>query len=184
MKVFRSRGRLLALVLPACLFGLAGCADSGVQEVRQWMADTKKQTRVVVQPLSPPKKFIPFAYGGKEAVDPYNPAKLLVALAKVRADSASNIKAPDETRRREVLESFPLDVMKMVGTIQDARILYALVQVDKTVFKIKLGNYIGQNVGLVTKVSDTEIEIKETVQDATGDWIERKAKLELQEAKK
>jgi len=72
----------------------------------------------------------------------------------------------------------------MVGTLQKPGLSYALLQVDKAVYQIKVGNYVGQNFGKVTRVSETEVELKEIVQDASGEWTERQAKLELQESKK
>ena len=87
-------------------------------------------------------------------------------------------------RRREPLEAFPLDALKMVGTLRKTGLGYALIQVDKTVYQAKVGNYIGQNFGMITRVSDTAVELKEIVQDASGEWTERKAQLELQESKK
>jgi type IV pilus assembly protein PilP len=165
------------------LSGLVGCSDGGVHEVKQWMDDVKRETRVSIPKLSEPKKFIPFNYDSKTAVDPYNPSKLAVAFAKLQSNSTSGFK-PDLERRREALESYPLDSMTMVGTLQKTGLSYALLQADKTVYQVKVGNYIGQNFGMITKIGDTEVELKEIVQDAAGDWVERKAKLELQETKK
>jgi type IV pilus assembly protein PilP len=167
----------------ALLAVLAGCGDGGVQELKQWMDEVRRQTKVSIQPLSEPKRFTPFIYSAKGSVDPYNPIKLTVALAKQQANSGSGFK-PDLERRREPLESYPLDTLKMVGTLQKAGLSYALLQVDKTVYQVKLGNYIGQNFGMITKINDSGVELKEIVQDASGDWVERKAKLELQDAKK
>lgn len=177
---FRTSARLLVI------FGavaLSGCGDGGVQEVKQWMEDVQRQTPVRVQKLSEPKKFTPFTYGGKDEPDPYSPAKLSAALAKLQVNSNSAIK-PDLERRKEPLESYPLDALKMVGTLEKPGLSYALIQVDKSVFQVKVGNYIGQNFGMITKISDTEVELKEIVRDAAGEWTERKAKLELQENKK
>ena len=126
------------------------------------------------------------SYGGydsKASVDPYNPKKLMVAFARAQNNSSSMLK-PDMERRREPLESYPLDTLKMVGTLQKPGVTYALLLADKTVFQVKIGNYIGQNFGLITKVTESDVELKEIVQDASGDWIERPAKLELQESKK
>ena len=170
---------LAVLVLGA---GMAGCTENGV-ELQQWMQETKQSTKVSVPKLSEPKKFIPFLYDSKRSVDPYNPNKLLVALARAQGNSNSMLK-PDMERRREPLESYPLDTLKMVGTRAKPGTTYALLQADKTVFQAKVGNYVGQNFGLVTKISDTGVELKEIVQDASGDWVERQAKLELQESKK
>jgi type IV pilus assembly protein PilP len=164
-------------------FVLAGCGDGGVQEVKEWMDEVRRQTPVAVQRLSEPKKFVPYAYSGKDELDPYNPTKLSVALAKLQANSGSGIK-PDFDRRKEPLESYPLDSIKMVGTLEKPGLSYALLQVDKTVFQAKVGNYNGQKFGMITKISDTEVELKEIVRDPSGEWTERKAKLELQENKK
>ena len=161
---------------------LNACTDSGV-ELQQWMQETKQQTKVSIPKLSEPKKFIPFLYDAKRSVDPYSPNKLAVAMARVQSSSSSLLK-PDMDRRREPLESFPLDTLKMVGTLEKPGLVYALLQTDKTVFQAKVGNYVGQNFGMITKVTDTGVELKEIVQDASGDWVERQAKLELQESKK
>jgi type IV pilus assembly protein PilP len=163
--------------------GLAGCGDGGVEEVRLWMEEVKSQTKVEIPKVAEPKKFTPFIYSGKTSVDPYSASKLAVALAKLQAGSGTGFK-PDLERRREPLESYPLDALKMVGTLEKPGLTYVLLQVDKTVFQAKVGNYVGQNLGMITKIMDSEVELKEIVQDAAGDWVERKAKLELQETKK
>jgi type IV pilus assembly protein PilP len=147
------------------------------------MDEARRQTKVAVPKISEPKKFTPFVYDARNEVDPYNPAKLSAALAKLQAKSGSGFK-PDMERRREALEAYPLDALKMVGTLQKPGAGYALVQADKTVYQAKVGNYIGQNFGMITKVGETAVEIKEIVQDASGEWTERKAQLELQESKK
>jgi type IV pilus assembly protein PilP len=72
----------------------------------------------------------------------------------------------------------------MVGTLQKPGLNYALLQVDRSIFHVKVGNYIGQNFGMVTRITDTEVELREIVRDASGEWVERMAKLELQENKK
>ncbi len=169
-----------------CLFlalTLSACGNNEETELRSWMDAEKKQARAIVPKLSPPKVYVPFAYGGREDVEPFDPAKLLVVLARLKAESSSAFK-PDLTRPKEALESFPMDSLKMVGTIEKNKLVYALIQVDKTVYQAKLGSYLGQNFGMITKISENDIEIKETVQDAAGDWTERQSKLELQEAKK
>ncbi|MFZ6874816.1 pilus assembly protein PilP [Undibacterium sp. Di27W] len=163
---------------------LSACGDSEETELKAWMAAEQKQAKAVIPKLSPPKVYTPFSYGGKGDIEPFDPAKLLVVLARLRAQSGNGIKAPDLTRTREALESYPMDSLKMVGTIEKNKMVYGLVQVDKTVYQVKLGAYIGQNLGMIIKISENEIGIKETVQDAAGDWAEREAKLELQEAKK
>ena len=171
------------MLLAASAVSLFGCGDAGEQEVKQWMAETRGKARVVVPKLAEPKKFTPFVYAVKNELDPYNPQKLSAALAKLQTNSNSGIK-PDFDRRREALESFPLDTIVMVGTLQKPGLNYALLRADKTLFRAKAGNYVGQNFGMITKVTESEVELKEIVRDAAGEWVERKAKLELQESKK
>jgi type IV pilus assembly protein PilP len=158
---------------------LSACAESGTEEIRQWMKEVEKDTKVSVTPLSPPKKYIPFVYAARESVDPFSSNKLAIAFAKLQANSGPGLK-PDLDRRREPLEAYPLDALKMVGTIQKPGITYALVQADKGVFQVKIGNYMGQNLGMITNITEDGIDLKEVVQDAAGEWVERAAKLELQ----
>ncbi|GAB3412424.1 pilus assembly protein PilP [Massilia agilis] len=166
----------------ACALLLSGCGDSDVREVRDWMAQVQKDTKPSVKPLSPPKEFVPFAYNARDAVDPFSAQKLLVELAKA-AETSNNPNRPDMNRPKELLESYPLDTMKMVGSLQKSGIVYALLQIDKNVYQVKSGMRVGQNFGLVTRVTENAIDIREVVQDAGGDWVERMARLELQESK-
>jgi type IV pilus assembly protein PilP len=161
---------------------LAGCGDSDVKEVHDWMDQVKQETRPSIKPLTEPKDFIPYAYSAKEAVDPFSPDKLLSQLAKA-AETAVDPNKPDLQRPRELLESFPLDTMHMVGTMQKTGVNYALVQIDRGVYQVRAGQRIGQNFGIVTRVGDDAINIREVVQDAAGEWVERMAKLELQQSK-
>lgn len=158
---------------------LAGCGDSDVKEVHAWMDQVKRETRPAVKPLSEPKDFIPYAYGDREAMDPFTPNKLLNQLAQA-AETSPDPNKPDLQRPRELLESFPLDTMQMVGSMQKGGVNYALLQVDRALYRVRAGQHIGQNYGVVTRVGDDAIQIREVVQDAAGEWVERMAKLELQ----
>ena len=180
MRLARSLAPCGAVLL---VLSVSGCGDGGVQELRQWMDEVRRSTPVTVQKLAEPKKFAPFVYAVKDEVDPYNPAKLAVALAKLQAKSSNGIK-PDLDRRKEVLESYPLDTIKMVGTLEKPGVIYALLQVDKSIIQAKVGNHVGQNFGVITKITEEEVQVKEIVRDAAGEWTERPTKLELQENKK
>ena len=169
-----------ALSLLASALLLAACSDSDVREVRDWMAQVQRDTKPSVKKLAEPKDFIPYAYEQKDAVDPFNQNKLLGELAKA-AESSNNPNRPDMTRPKELLETFPLDTMKMVGVIQKGGVTYGLVQIDKNVYQVKSGMRVGQNYGLVTRVAENAIDIREVVQDAGGDWVDRMSRLELQE---
>ncbi|NGZ82948.1 pilus assembly protein PilP [Duganella aceris] len=162
---------------------LAGCGDSDVQEVRGWMKQVDARAKVAVTPLAEPKTFIPFAYQQKDELDPFNPNKLLAELAKQAASSGAGGIKPDMQRRKELLESYPLDTVKMVGTIERKGVIHAVLQIDRTVHQVVVGQHVGQNYGRITSIDEATVNLKEIVQDATGDWVERMSKLELQESK-
>jgi type IV pilus assembly protein PilP len=92
--------------------------------------------------------------------------------------------APELVRRKEALESFPLDAMAFVGSLVRTGQPVALVKVDTLLYQVRPGNYLGQNYGKVTKITETEVTMREIVQDAVGEWIERTATLQLQERSK
>lgn len=166
--------------LLCCL--LAGCGDSDVQEVRTWMKQVDAQTQVRVPPLAEPKVFIPFAYAHKDDIDPFSPGKLLAGLERQAGGAGGGLR-PDTSRRKELLESYPLDTIRMVGTIEKKGVIYAVLQVDRAVHQVVVGQHLGQNDGRVTSIDENSVNLREIVQDATGDWVERSARLELQESK-
>lgn len=173
------RSRLIIPVLTITL--LAGCS-SGSEEVKQWMNETRQQTKAFVPKLSEPKTHTPFTYKAGKDVDPFSQSKLDEAIARWKAQNSKGLK-PNLERRREPLEQYPLDTIKMVGLLQKPGVVYAILQVDKLIFQVKTGSYVGQNFGMITSVSEAGIDIKEVVLDASGEWVERMARLELQESK-
>jgi type IV pilus assembly protein PilP len=165
---------------------LAGCSASGQEELQQWMAEQRNQTKPQVQPIPAPKKFTPQAYTQEAATDPFSNQKLTEALKRDSSQASANaaLVAPELARRKEPLESFPLDAMSMVGSLLKQGQPVALVRVDNLLYQVRAGNYLGQNYGKITKVGETEVTLREIVQDASGEWIERTAKLQLQEGSK
>lgn len=165
---------------------LVGCTGSNEGEIRQWMADERNQTKPKVSSIPAPKQFKPEPYVSSSEMEPFSNLKLTQALKRDSAQAAANagLVAPELTRRKEPLESFPIDAMTLVGSIIKATQPVALVKVDNLLYQIKLGNYLGQNYGRVTKITETEIVLREIVQDAVGEWIERTTALQLQERTK
>jgi len=164
------------LVLP---LALAGCG-SDIDELRQWMDQQRKEARPTVTPLLPPKKFLPQPYEAATGVDPFSPQKLSVAI-KQEAAQPNSLLTAEINRRKEPLEAYPLDSMGMVGSLTRDQKRYALLKVDNLLYQVKVGDYLGQNFGRITKISETEITLREVVQDAAGEWIERTSTLQLQE---
>jgi len=173
--------RTVSMAVLAAL--LAGCGGGDEAELRAWMDETRKTMRPTTQPVPEPKQFSPYVYEGKALIDPFDPQKMILAVARqAQARASASALKPDLDRRREVLEGYPLDQLKMVGTLRQQRNNAALIDVAGQTHMIKVGNYMGQNFGLVMKITETEVELKEIVQDAAGEWVERPSKLELQEA--
>ena len=163
------------LLIPAALVLVAGCS-SEIDELKQFVRDSEKGIPRRVEPLPAVKPFEPFAFEGFDLPDPFKPRKL-----SAPKEGAGGGVAPDLNRRKEPLEAFPLEQLKMVGTLSQNKETYALVRADKTLYRVKKGNYMGQNFGLITDVTESEIKLKEIVQDSAGDWAERQSILPLLE---
>ena len=160
-------------------FVLVGCSGDQ-QELSQWMEQQRREVKPNVQPLSPPKKFNPQAYAALGSVEPFSNQKLTVAL-KQEARQPNSLLSAELNRRKEPLEAYPLDSMSMVGSVTKAGRPYALLRVDNLLYQVKQGDYLGQNYGKITKISETDVALREIVQDAAGEWIERTSALQLQE---
>jgi type IV pilus assembly protein PilP len=174
---------LLALSLIGILYGWGSSSED---EIRQWMVEERNQTRPKVAPIPAPKQFKPEAYTNATAMEPFSNQKLTQALKRDSAQVAANgaLVAPELARRKEPMESFPLDSMTLVGSIIKAGQPVALVKIDNLLYQVKLGSYLGHNFGRVMKIDETEVTLREIVQDAVGEWIERVATLQLQERSK
>jgi len=167
------------LMCIAMLSALSGCGGD-MDELRQWMEQQRKEAKPSVTPLLPPKKFLPQPYESSAAVDPFSTQKLTVAV-KQEAAQPNSLLTAEMNRRKEPLEAYPLDSMAMVGSLTRDNRRYALLRVDNLLYQVKAGEYLGQNFGRITKISETEITLREVVQDAAGEWIERTSTLQLQE---
>jgi type IV pilus assembly protein PilP len=164
------------LLLPAAIAVVLGGCSSELEELRTFVRDSEKGLPRRIDPLPAVKPFEPFAYEGFDLPDPFKPRKLTPPKEGVGGGLA-----PDLNRRKEPLEAFPLEQLKMVGTLSQGKDTYAIVRADKTLYRVKKGNYMGQNFGLITDVTESEIKLKEIVQDSAGDWAERQSVLPLLE---
>lgn len=164
----------------ACLTLTLSACSNEQDELRQWMEQQRREIKPSVTPLQAPKKFDPQPYNVAEAVDPFSSQKLTVAL-KQEARQPNSLLAAELNRRKEPLEAYPLDSMSMVGSVNKQGQPFALLRVDTLLYQVKVGDYLGQNYGRITRIGETEIALREIVQDAAGEWIERPATLQLQE---
>lgn len=164
------------LVSIASLVLLAGCGAQSHKDLQDWMKEQGKGARGRLDPLPQIKPYEPFAYNDFDLPDPFKPRK----IEPVKGGSKL---APDLNRRKEPLEAYPLESLQMVGTLQRGKSTFALVRTtDRDVYQVKVGNYMGQNFGVIVSIGDGDIQLKELVQDGAGDWTERTSKLQLADA--
>ncbi|MFZ5503796.1 MAG: pilus assembly protein PilP [Pseudomonadota bacterium] len=156
---------------------LAGCGQGNLQDLQDFVKTSGDNMRGQIPPPPEVKVYEPFAYvNDEELSNPFKPRK-----PDLRGGRAG-LNQPDLDRPKEALEEFPLESLKMVGYLYQNKVGYAVVRApDKKLHRVKAGNYVGLNFGLIEEVTDTEAIIKEMVQDSVGDWSERMSSLQLLE---
>ncbi len=165
--------RLLLLMLPLTL---SACGNETHSDLEAFVKDSGKGLRGKVIPVPEVQPYSHFPYSAFEIPNPFKPRK-----SKVTKGEGGGLQ-PDLERRREALEKFPLESLKMVGSLEQAEKSYALIMApDKTLHRVKTGGYLGQNFGLISNISESEVNLKEIVQDSTGDWAERISTLMLED---
>ena len=174
--IAKARTALLAAIATALL---AGC-DGGMQDLEQFVAETKQKHQGRVDPLPPFIEYKTVAYAESGLRDPFKPKQNSNEAATTVVAASTGGPRPSESRRREVLEGYPLDSLKMVGILKQRESSWALVQ-DKegTIHRVQPGNYAGQNHGKITRISENEINLVELIPDGISGWIQRSAQLKL-----
>ena len=167
-----------ALVMALGLF-VAACGGGEHQDLKEELKKLSADLRGKVPPLPVVKPYEPVPYKAFDLPDPFGSAK--IELVTKTASSGGGLK-PDLNRPKEPLEAFPLESVKVVGVLQQSKQNYALVRADASIYRVKVGNYMGQNFGLITGITESQVQLRELVQDASGDWAERVSTLQLQEA--
>ena len=164
--------RLVSIVI---VLGLSGCGGGGMEDLQTFVAETGKDMQGKIEPLPEVKLYEAFAYDAFDLPDPFKPRKLSTG-------GGGGGMQPDLSRPREPLEAFSLETLKMVGMLSNKGVIHAVIRTpDNAIYHVKKGNYVGQNFGLVTQISDSEVTLREIVQDSGGDWSERTSTLMLQE---
>ena len=172
--------RLFAL---ACMAALAACGGEQFGDLKKELNDLTKDLRGRVDPLPQVRPYEPVAYQAESEVDPFRPGRIEVALAG-GATPAAGGRAPDMDRPKEPLEAFPLESIQMVGSLTQGRETFGLVKAGPNLYRVRKGNYMGQNFGVVTGIDESQISLKELIQEGSGEWVERSSSLQLQEVKK
>jgi type IV pilus assembly protein PilP len=168
----------LPLSLCLTILLLTGCGGEEFQDLRDFVKSAGADMRGKIEPPPDVKPYEPFTYENETNLpDPFKPRK-----QDARNGSRSGQNQPNLNRPKEELEDFPLESLKMVGFLSQRGVGHAVIRsAEGKVYRVKNGNYIGLNFGQVTSVTETEIKIKEMVQDSVGDWSERESSLQLAE---
>lgn len=179
-----------AAVLAGALL-LAACGGEEHSDLKSELDRMTKDMRGRIDKLPEVKAYEPVMYKaekdelGKPLVDPFRPSRIEVAQAEKVAPSAASARVKQEQDRpKEPLEAFALESIQMQGTLTQGKETFALVKAGSNLFRVRKGNYMGQNFGVITAIDEGQISLKELVQDGGGEWVERQSSLQLQEARK
>jgi type IV pilus assembly protein PilP len=162
------------LILPALALLLSACGSGDMDDLKQFVAESGHDMQGKIDPLPQVRAYEPFTYNAFDLPDPFKPRKLAIG--------GGGGLQPDLARAKEPLEAYSLETLKMVGILQKKGELQAVIKTpDKSVYHLHKGNYLGQNFGLITRITDDSVTLREIVQDSGGDWSERTSTLTLQE---
>jgi type IV pilus assembly protein PilP len=178
MKALHVAAAAAALVL------LASCGGEEFGDLKAELNERSKDFRGRVDPLPQVRPYEPVPYTAENVVDPFRPDRIDVAGGARGPRAETSKMAPDLNRPKEPLEAFPLESLQMLGTITQNRDTFALVKAGPNLYRIKKGNYMGLNFGVVTGIDEVQINLKELVQDGQGEWVERATALQLVEIRK
>lgn len=168
--------RALPLVVSLAL--LSGCAGDGMDDLRDFVKNAHADRKPKIEPLPEVKPYEAYAYAAADLPNPFSTSNLRPRTAHGKASGPR----PDMNRRKEPLEEFPLDGLKMVGTLSRGKQSWAVIQApDGTVHRVQRGNFMGHNFGRITRISDDRVDLVELHQGPLGDWQEREAVLSIQE---
>lgn len=157
---------------------LAGCSSDGLEDLREFVKTAHADRKPKIEPLPEIKPYEAFAYAAADLTNPFSPANLRPQSLQAKLGGPR----PDMNRRKEPLEDFPLDALKMVGTLSKDKQSWGIIQTtDGAVYRVQKGNHLGQNFGRITRVTDEKIDLVELIQGAMGEWVEREASIAIQE---
>jgi type IV pilus assembly protein PilP len=139
------------------------------------MNDQGKGMRGKIDPIPEVQEYEPHTYNAYDMQDPFFPRKM----------DTQESKGGPGPRTPEPLEAYPLDGLKMVGTLERNKVTYGLIQAPgRDIYQVSVGNHMGQDHGKIISITETEIQLRELVQDGTGDWTDRLSSLHLVESER
>lgn len=165
------------LIIIALSLVILGCGGNTHDDLEKFVREAGEGMRGKVEPLPEVTPYEPFPYEAFYLPEPFKPRKL-----KAPGAGGGGLQ-PDLNRRREALEVFELEKLKMVGSLQQDKVIYALIKApDNSLHRVKVGNYMGVNYGLITNINEQEVKLTEIIEDSAGDWSEKLSSLTLVES--
>ena len=173
------------MLVPVVL-ALSACSGEPAGDLQDWVRSQRAAAKPQVPALVEPKKFQPQTYAAERSMEPFSLLKLTQALRRDMEHNTSSVSLilPEQSRRKEELELIPLDTMTMVGSLERQGQKTGLLRVDKLLYQVSSGQYLGQNYGKIVRITEDRIQLRELIQDPSGDWVEKMTDLDLQEGKK
>jgi type IV pilus assembly protein PilP len=160
---------------------VVGCGDDGFSDLRQYVTEVKARPKGTIEPLPEVKVVEPFVFKPEGLRDPFKAISETEEAEEAQIATGNGIK-PDTSRRKEELEAFPLDSLRMVGTVVMKNNLWGLIKAsDKTIYRVQVGNYMGKNYGRIIRILTDKVELMEIVPDTPGTWREQQTSLALTE---
>lgn len=167
---------------------LVGCSNDDFSDLTQYILEIKAKPKGKIKPLPEVKIIEPFIFRPEDLRDPFEPLKPAEVDESVAVNSKTSSLKPDTTRRKDELEAFPLENLKMVGTVNIKTTLWALIALksgqDKTVYRVRVGHHMGQNYGKIIRVDTDKVELMEMVQEKPGIWHEQPISITMDENSK
>ena len=175
---------LPSLITMALVGFLSACGYTTESDLRSFIAAERAALHPVSKSIPSPTPFEAAVYDEGAKPDPFSKQALFQFFLGTTRSAKPSIATPDLLRNRTELEGFPLDSLAMVGVLIKEAQKVALVRADGKLYQVKVGGHIGQNLGKVTKIEETQITLKELVQDDMGEWTARMNMLKMQERTK
>ena len=171
--------RLTLTFALACL-ALTGCgSERHLEDVKQFVKESENLPRGRIEPLPEVRPYEPFEYAAYDLLDPFVARNAPTTKPPKRDPNDVRL---DPNRRKGPLEAFPLENLKMVGTLQQKKEFFALIKTpDNNLFRVKAGDFMGQNFGRISDINESSVKLKELIQDSGNEWKEEERTLLLQE---
>lgn len=167
---------LRVVIATGMMFLITACSNDQFEDLEGYVNQVKGRPGKPISPLPKVTPYERYSYNSKKLRDPFVPAK----KARAKKGGSSNKLRPNMVREKEVLEQYPLDTLKMVGSLKQGAEKWAIIKTtDGMIHRVKVGNYLGKNFGKILRITDTQIELKEILADGLGGWMQRQAALKI-----